>query len=383
MITIDQFIKGVNVVGRDISRLLHRELDFHRVRPNASLLFLTYRCNSRCKTCTAWKRDHNEEIKREIAFPGWKRIIDRLDEAGIKTTEIFGGNVLLRKDLLVELLKYLKLKKFITHLPTNQIGLDDETAETVVECADAVYISADGIGEHQDAIRGQKGAFERVDGAVAKLARFRKCPGKPRLVCNTTVSRFNVQDLEELVRYAISAGFDEIHFEYAGEFTQEHVDLSAIGGLKPTPYYLRENESILVDLDGARRIKETLRDIKEKYKNSRFNIVTVNIDVLSEKNLVEGTIPHDKCYVERNEVTVDPAGNVVICPFINNYRLGNLLEAPLEKIWNNDLHRKFREYQNRGRLEICRHCILGVQRNPGTVASLKRIYLSRIEPKIH
>lgn len=382
MITADQLIKGARVITRDISHVMRRELDFYRVRPTSSTLFLTYRCNSRCKTCTAWKRDHQKEIKRELGLPEWMRIIDQLDEAGIKTTEIFGGNVLLRKDLLLDTLRYLKRKNFIIHLPTNQIGLDDETAEVVAECVDSVYISTDGVGEHQDAIRGQKGAFQRVDGAIAKLARLKKGSAWPRLVCNTTVSKFNIQELDHLVRYALSAGFDEIHFEYVGEFTQEHVDRSLIEGMRPTPYYLKQDESILVDRTSAEHLKETLKEIRGKYKNCGIAIQTLNIDILSRAHLVEGTIPHGKCYVERNEVTVDPAGNVVVCPFINNYTLGNLLREPLVKIWNNDSHRKFRAYQNGGRLEMCRHCILGVQRNPGVLTSLKRIYLSRIGPKL-
>lgn len=382
MITAGQFIRGATVVTGDVYDVLKRELDFHRVRPTASLLFLTYRCNSRCKTCTAWKRDQNEEIKHEIGFSKWRRIIDRLDEAGVKTTELFGGNVLLRRDLLIELLQYLEHKKFNIHLPTNQIGLDERTANIIADCANTVYISTDGIDGHQDAIRGYTNSFRLVEHAISRLRRYRKKKGKPRLVCNTTVSKFNVGCLEQIVEYATAAGFDEIDFEYAGEFCQQHVERSTIEGLKPTPYFLKQDESVLVDRAGARRLKENLRTIKEKYKNRGINIVTVNIDILSEIHLVSGTVRDHKCYMERNEVTLDPSGNVIICPFFTNYRLGNLIDEPLQKIWNNERHKKFRTFQNKARPEICKHCILCVQKNPGVLTSLKRIYLSRIEPKL-
>ncbi len=104
--------------------------------------------------------------------------------------------------------------------------------------------------------------------------------------------------------------------------------------------------------------------------------------MLSEQDLYRGTVPVSKCYMERSEVTVDPGGNISICPFINNYVLGNMLETPFEHIWNNDKHKMFRKYQNSGAIEMCRHCIIGVQRSPSMMDSFKRIYLTRIQPRL-
>lgn len=324
-----------------------------------------------------WKLPVQETKDKEIGFDEWKIIVDKLSGAGIKVAEIFGGNVLLRKELLIPVLRYLKEKCFVIHLPTNQIGLDDDIASAIVECVDTVYISTDGIGEYQDAIRGQKGASQRSENAVTRFLRLRKNNKSPRLVCNTTVSKYNVGILEKLVQYAIAHCFDEIHFEYAGEFTQEHIDNSIIDGLKPAPYYIKQNESVLVDQSGARLLKESLRQIKKKYNGNGIGISTINIDTLSERNLYKGTIPHSKCYIERNEVTVDPTGNLIICPFINNYIIGNILNSPFDEVWNNPKHKRFRELQNKGCIEMCEHCILGVQRNPGILMSFKRIYLTR------
>ena len=371
-------IKAIKLISRDIIKVVQREWRFYRVQPDTSTLFLTYRCNSHCSTCTFWQRPMEEEKKKEIGFDEWKLIIDKLADAGIKTTEIFGGNVLLRKNLLITVLNYLKEKGFVIHLPTNQIGLDDDVADAIASCVDFVYISTDGVGEYQDTIRGQKGASVRAENAVTKLLKLRQNNKTPCLICNTTVSRYNAGILGKLVEYALSMGFDEIHFEYAGEMSQEHIDHSIIGGLKPTPYYVKQEESILVDQGGANLIKEGLRKIKKRYARTNIKIKTLNIDVLSKRNLYEGTIPHKKCYVERAEATVDPSGNLIICPFINNYMMGSLLNNSFEDIWNNDRHRNFRQYQNQGRLEMCSHCILGVQRNPGLFTSLRRIYLTRI-----
>ena len=128
MITNNKVIKGLKIISRDIAQVAQRQIRFYRKRPVSSTLFLTYRCNSRCRTCAFWTRPQHEEKEKEIDFDEWKVIIDKLANAGVKITEIFGGNVLLRKKLLISILKYLKEKEFIIHLPTNQIGLDDDIA---------------------------------------------------------------------------------------------------------------------------------------------------------------------------------------------------------------------------------------------------------------
>lgn len=372
---IGKTAKFIKRLPKETLKIIEREIKCYRVKPLASLLILTYRCNSQCKTCTIWKRPKEEEKEKEIGFSEWKKIIDSLAAAGVRSTEVFGGNVLLRKDLLVEVLRYLREKDFIIHLPTNQIGLDDDIYKAIVSYVDYVYISTDGVGDYQDNIRGQKGAFNKSESAVSKFLRLRK-GSSPSIVCNTTVSKYNVEILEDIVKYAISNNFDEIHFEYAGEFSQTHIENSLINGLKPTPYFVKQDESILVDQSGAKLLKENIKKIRSKYNNNRFHVSTVNIDVLSEQNLYEGTIPNDKCYMERIEVTVDPSGNVIACPFINNYMMGNLLETPLEEIWDGSKHRDFRKVQNSHEIEICKHCILGAQRNPGILKSIERIYLS-------
>lgn len=375
---IYKLLKGLSVISTDIKKVVQREANFHKVMPNVATLFLTYRCNSQCRTCSMWRLPAQETKDKEIGFDEWKIIIDKVADAGVRNAELFGGNVLLRKELLIQVLKYLKEKCFVIHLPTNQIGLDDDIASAIVECVDTVYISTDGVGEFQDTIRGQKGAFQKSENTITRFLRLRKDNKSPRLVCNTTVSKYNVTILEKLVQYALSYKFDEIHFEYAGEFAKEHIDNSIIDGLKPAPYYIKQDESILVDKSGARLLKDSLKQIKERYVNKDIKISTINIDTLSEQNLYEGTIPHNKCYAERSEVTVDPTGNLIICPFINNYIIGNILNSQFNDVWNNPKHKRFRELQNKGCIEMCKHCILGVQRNPGILTSLKRIYLTRL-----
>lgn len=378
---VTRLLNGARVIASDCVAIGRRELDFHKARPWNSILMLTCRCNSRCRNCTMWQRPQAEERRREIGLEQWKLIVDRLADAGIRNAEVFGGNVLLRKALLLELLQHLHRRGFTVHLATNQLGIDDRVAEAFAAHVDALYISVDGLGAQQDTLRGVSGASECTDTAVARVlaARNRVHSDKRlRIICNTTVSRYNYQQVEPLIRFAESRGFDEIHFEYVGEFQPRDIASSGIDGVWPDPYFVRRDESAYLRPFEATLFKQLLREIKADRRRYAIDITTINIDSLSTQNLWQGTIPHRKCYLERNEVTVDPTGAVVGCPFFNNYALGNLLEAPLDKIWKAPRHRHFRWLQNRGDLTICRHCILGVQRNPGPLKSLARVYHTRI-----
>ncbi len=355
---------------------IRRQIDFHRVIPRTALFFLTYRCDSRCETCTFWKKDKHELKKQELSLEQWKQIANQLSARGIRAVELFGGNILLRKDLLIPLLHHLHQLNMAVHIPTNQIGLDAETIEAMVAAqVDTVYLSTDGVDDSQNDIRGVKGAANINQSAISLLrqARRRHASRKPTLVCNTTISNLNYHSVEQIVSYALEQGFDEVHCEYVGEFDSADVDASLINGLRPDPSYIRQpGKSVLLSPPQAETLKTTLARIKRTYRGSPLTVTTLNIDVLSTRRLCQGTIPHSKCYMERREVTVDPAGNLTPCPFITNYSYGNLLQEGFDALWNNQRHQQFRKLQNSGQLPMCRHCILGVQRNPPFWLALRR-----------
>lgn len=376
-VTPVKIARGLKAITSDLRRCVRTEVRFWRAIPRSALLFLTYRCTSRCATCSIWRKGANG--KGELSLQQWMWVADVLAENGVHGVELFGGDVFLRKDVLFPLARYMKRLGMCIHLPTNANLLDRPTAEEVVASGiDFLYISVDGVSRTHDRIRGIDGTFGRTVRAIESVVAARGERSGPKLICNTTVSKFNARSLEDILRFAKDSGFDEIHFEYVGEMTQEQIDNSIVNGLRPEPYYVRHGESVLLDREGARGLKKTLRRIRLLHSRDGIGITTVNIDVLSQRDLYEGTIPSVKCYQERNEVTMDPYGNIVACPFINNYVLGNVLREDFRQIWNNAKHRTLRRLQNAGKVEICRHCILSAQRNPCFATRLKRIYLGRI-----
>ncbi len=341
-----------------------REWNYLNVNPVDALFFLTYRCTSHCKTCTMWQRNGKE---KEMGLDGWKKAVDMCFEMGVRWIEIFGGDALLRKDILVPLTKHLKRHSGLHCDITSNFNLmDAETAEGLVQAGmDDIWISIDGTNEVHDGIRGGGGTFDRVVSGIDQLLQVRGKNSFPKLHANCTISKYNIHFFEKILPLAEKKGMDAVHLEYAGEFWQNSLDNTNIEGIKPTPYFIRqENGSCLVNEEEAYLIKQKVEVLKRQAENMRINLYTENIDKLTVENMVKGRFDNKRCYIMRYKVTVDPYGNILGCPFYDGWKMGNIQEQHLMEIWNNAKHRKFIKAFKEGRFHFCSYCVLGVQRNP-------------------
>ncbi len=364
-------------IASEVFSAVRREVAYSRGEPYAALLFFTYRCTSRCRTCKMWTLEW--DISRELSADEWLKIADILADAGVHVFELFGGDAFLRKDALFPVIRQLKKRNAILHMPTNSNLLNEEAARNLVEGGmDYLYLSTDGVDDLHDSVRGINNAFSNVKRAVSALLKFRNSSGFPRIICNMTVSKFNVESMKKVAAFAEGAGFDEVDFEYVGEMTPEDVVLSEVDGLRPTPYFLKDEESVLVSPEQAMLLKQNIKEIRDKYSASSFRVGSENIDCLSVNDLVAGSVPQGRCYTERCEVTVDPAGNVVACPFFHSLKYGNLLQNSFSKVWLDRRHKRFHQCLVKNGLAMCRHCIPSVQRSQSFSERLERIYTARM-----
>lgn len=357
-----------------LQRFMKREINYFRVKPTNLLLFLTYRCTSRCNSCTMWQRENKQG---ELSLSEWKNFIDMVSNKGIVNVEMFGGDALLRKDVLLPLIEYAKSKGILeADLSTNCNLMDHETAIALVNVGlNTVYVSVDGVGVHHDQLRGTEGSFERVKRGLQYLIQAKKGGKHPRIVANCTISSLNVDFFEEILPFAEEIGVDVLAFEYVGQFPLDSIHNSKIDGLEPAPYYIPQGPSILLNREQAVLLKQKLKMIKGKTCNTRLRVVTNNIDVLTIDNLISGKFPNKRCYICRYLITVDPFGNLIPCPFFNNYYLGNIQDKHFDEIWNNGRHHNFLRYYKR-RIDMCNYCILGIERNPAFFQSIRKAYFT-------
>ncbi len=361
---------------RFLGQLLRREIRYYAKRPIDTLFFLTYRCSSRCKTCTLWQRTDRVD---ELTLEEWKLAVDMSAALGARNYEIFGGDALLRPDVLIPLTAYIKSKPGLTcDLPTNCNLMTADVARDLVDAGiDNVWVSLDGVAGDHNQIRGRETTFDRVDQTINWFREARGSGKLPLLHINTTISNLNYDVFDKVLYYAEEKGADFHHLEYAGEFWDELSDQSVIDGIRPNPYFVRQGrESILVDDEQARTIKAKIERMKKDVRYMNISLQCENMDKLTTKQMSTGLCDNRRCYITRSKITIDPCGNVLGCPFFDNWILGNIRNQSLEEIWNNEKHRRFMKHFNRGNIKICDHCIMGVQRNP-TVAQNLRDHINR------
>lgn len=120
-----------------------------------------------------------------ISLESWKRIVDKCVRAKLEKIEMFGGDALLRTDILFPLIRYSVEKGVPGDLTTNGILMNEENSrKTVLAKTGVVYLSIDGVGDVHDSIRGVNGAFSRALSALRNLKAAREAVspngGKPQ-----------------------------------------------------------------------------------------------------------------------------------------------------------------------------------------------------------
>ena len=328
------------------------------VKPLNSLIFLTYRCTSHCKTCNIWS--WGGEKSRELNKDEWLSVLSELKRANIRSLEIFGGDALLRKDVIFDIIKFCNQNGIHTHFPTNANLCDRETAKNLIEAGlYTVYLSLDDLGEAHDDMRGTHGTFSRVTEALDAFLSLRDSADNPRVIICTTVSNMNFKDLPRIVEFLENYQIDGIYPRITGEFNRQNVESSAIDGVLPQPYF------VPTDMPTHLLRKEELGEFKEilKYLRGRKSKVYIDFrpfDLADDRTFLEGIHHVKNCRLATTLVTVDPQGNVAPCPFFLSYNIGNLKESGIKDIWGNLKHRRLIRYQQKKKLAICQNCNLSV-----------------------
>ena len=155
-------------------------------RPMDLSIILTYRCNSRCSMCNIWQ--HPTLPAEEVTLETLAKL-----PGGFDYLNLTGGEPTLRTDLeaVVDLL-HPKTRQL--EISTN--GLQADKLERILRKHPDVKIriSLEGIGERNNAIRGEKNGFERKRDTMKRL----KAAGGCDLGFATTFQDDNCDQLLDL-----------------------------------------------------------------------------------------------------------------------------------------------------------------------------------------
>ncbi len=193
---------------------------------------VSYRCNSRCKTCNVWQRPNDDFTIEE-----YEKTFESVGHAAYWFT-FSGGEPTLRKDL-PEMVgaAYRYCKPGVINIPTN--GIQDkiipDRIERVLQAAPGseviINLSLDGVGVKHDIVRGVKGNFDRAMRTYAGLKALKGRYKNFTLGVHTVISNFNVDEFENIYAFVR----DELKPDsFISEIAEERVELDTVGmGITP------------------------------------------------------------------------------------------------------------------------------------------------------
>ena len=235
------------------------------VLPLNLTISVSYRCNSRCKTCNVWQRPNDDFTIEE-----YEKTFESIGRAPYWFT-FSGGEPTLRKDLPAMVgAAYRHCRPGIINIPTN--GIQDKIipgrVEQVLQAAPGsdviINLSLDGVGEKHDQVRGVKGNFERAMRTYAGLKALKERYKNFTLGVHTVISNFNIDEFDNIHKFVRE---DLKPDQFISEIAEERVELDTVGmGITPPyekykPVIERLQEDIRAEhAQGVARITQAFRD---------------------------------------------------------------------------------------------------------------------------
>ena len=168
-------------------------------------LFVTSKCNLRCKHCFYRANIDNADKSKELTFDELKKISRNFGSIYFLT--VTGGEPTLRNDL-TEIIRTFYNQNNVKILTLHSNGTNPEklkqvTKEVLHFCPDMIFIlslSLDGFKEVHEKTRGTKGCYDNVIQSVNLLKPFLKEPNFD-MNLNTTLTSYNKGNIEALHKF--------------------------------------------------------------------------------------------------------------------------------------------------------------------------------------
>ncbi|OLZ66392.1 pyrroloquinoline quinone biosynthesis protein PqqE [Streptomyces sp. IMTB 2501] len=298
--------------------------------PWALLAELTHACPLRCGYCS----NPVELVGRsaELTTEQWSEVFRQAGALGVVHTHLSGGEPLLRRDL-PELVAAADTAGLYTQLVTSGVGLGERRLAGLAAAGlRSVQLSV----QHADPAAAERIAGARSFAAKERAARLIRAAGLP-LGLNAVLHRGNLDDLDGLVRLALTWGADRIelaHTQYHGWAARNRA------ALLPMPAQVERARARVA------RWRERLGDALEM--------------VWVAPDLVDATAKPCMGGWGAVSLTVAPDGTVLPCPAaatLPDLDPPNVKERQLSWIWRES--RAFAAFRGEAWMpEPCRGCAL-------------------------
>lgn len=283
-------------------------LSYPFVKPNKLEILITDKCNQKCIMCNKKKFDKELNSEEFVSY------INQAANWGIKHLNISGGEPLLRKNDVLELIKEAKKRGLFVTLVTNGSLLDKKTCKDLFESGlDVVTISLDGLEKTHDKIRG-KSSFKKIITGLCNIQELRQ---KNRFVSNvvTVVMKHNYKELIGVYKLASKYGVENVMYQNVLDETEEK------------KHWLKQE-----DIKLLKKITNQLIELKKQ----KGHIGNSENFLKSIPDYFIGNLKNKKCYAGYDEMIINPDGSLTTCMgiILKNTSLRNIRKLWVSKDYN-------------------------------------------------
>lgn len=320
------FITEIIEKGILVDEIVEKEVEEYRYpdSPNDIWLHVTEKCNLSCPFCYS---ESGSLAKNELDLKSVLSFLEQIPEEKRGNIFISGGEPFLYKDL-PEFVKSIYEMKFYNIILISNGTVGEEVYEKVLPYISTLQISVDGTTKDIHEITRGKGNFEKV---VNKFKLAREL-GVKNLVLSFTPTKYNIDDLPNLPKFAFDHGINHLHITRlipAGRCMENMEDLA------PDDEILIKNVDVLINNvktvnTSIYYIRETDEMFLEEYK--KRNYIGISIAADQSDKVIMGA-KRRTCGLG-TILSVNYDGNIYICPSLSDdeFILGNINHDKFEDI---------------------------------------------------
>jgi MoaA/NifB/PqqE/SkfB family radical SAM enzyme len=285
-------LNGVRAVRRWAIPYLNSRLHARDFRPVLCYLFTEWRCNIDCHYCFQYDNDR-PGMDLETA----KSAVDWLKSLGCRVIPIMGGEPLMRKAFVLEILRYGAENGFFMYLPTNGYLLDrafiDEIGQAGVA---AINLAVDSVAPRT----GLPKALLRIEPQFRYLVAQQKKHGY-LLFFNINICRTNIKDVKLLTEIA--------HQNHIG--TDYHLN-EPPHSFVDVDHYQHQDDMLSIGPDQYDTVDELLDWLIQKQREG-WPMVNSMEHLRSFKERMRGRMRKWDCRAGHNGALIRPDGSLSPC----------------------------------------------------------------------
>ncbi len=287
----------------------------NRISPPKTIhLSITSLCNLKCIHCKFWET----RPRNEINLNEWKKIIDDIyNWIGSKEVRIkIAGGEPAVKPFFYELMEYIKKRGFYLGVTSNGTVFDEDNIKFLCDIGlNEINISLDTLKRDKYRIIRGKDEFDRV---LQNIQLFKKYSKTTSINLSPTIMRLNVDEIIDLVKYAIN---NNLWITFQAIFNTFGVEYR-VNWYKDFELFPDNIEQV------EKAIKEVIlyKDIYRQIGNSKAQLLTM-IEYFRNPTIGYSM----ECNAGKTDIGVDNMGNLLLCFNLNP--VGNLVENRIDELF--------------------------------------------------